>query len=77
MKKISKSLLVFILIFIFAGQATGQSAPALQDLLVYESAAGKIRKVKTLRQWQKKRDQILYGMQQVWDHYLMHQKSTS
>ena len=65
MKKIIKYLIVIILLFIFSGGASGQSDPPVIDLLVYESAAGKIRKVKSLRQWQKKRNQILYGMQQV------------
>ncbi|MDY0099707.1 MAG: alpha/beta fold hydrolase [Bacteroidales bacterium] len=65
MKKIFSYAIIILLLFVFSGSASRPSDQARTDLLLYKNVFGKTKRVKSLRQWQRSRDQILDGMQQV------------
>jgi dienelactone hydrolase len=65
MKKIINYSIAFFLLFLFTGSTSWQSAPDTINLLVYKDAGGNIKTVKSARDWNKRRNQILDGMQQV------------
>ena len=65
MKKFYNYSIAFFLLFIFAGWISWQSDPGKINLLVYKDAGGNEKTVKSAKDWNKRRNQILEGMQQV------------
>ncbi len=65
MKKIRGFIFLTSLLLIFSVGVSGQPTSTVEDLLVYENSRGKIKNIKSPRQWQKQRQKILDGMQQV------------
>ncbi len=53
------------LLLIFSIGVTGQPSAVVKDLLVFENSHGKTKSIRSARQWQKQRQKILDGMQQV------------
>jgi len=65
MKKIPGLIFLISLFLFFSAGVTGQPSSAVKDLLVYENSRGKTKNIKSQKQWQKQRDQILESMQKV------------
>ena len=65
MKKIPRYIFVIVLVLIFSIGVTGQPSAAVKDLLVFENSHGKTKSIRSARQWQKQRQKIIDGMQQV------------
>ncbi len=65
MKKIFSYAIIILILFASSGCTSPQSDQGGTDLLFYKNNFGKTKRVKSLKQWQKSRNQILDGMQQV------------
>jgi len=65
MKKIPRYIFVISFLLIFSIGVTGQPSAAVKDLLVFENSHGKTKSIRSARQWQKQRQKIIDGMQQV------------
>jgi neutral ceramidase len=65
MKRIINYSLLFFLLCLSISWTSRQSDPSGMKLLTYKDAAGNLKEVKSAKEWQKRRHQILDGMQQV------------
>ena len=65
LRKSSYYLILFILFLSHNFSIYGQSNSPVTNLLVYENRAGKTKTVRSARQWQKLRDQILASVLEV------------
>ncbi|HOB85669.1 MAG TPA: alpha/beta fold hydrolase [Bacteroidales bacterium] len=65
MKKISGYIFLICFLLIFPVGIISQPVSSGKDLLVYQNSRGKTKNIKSQKQWQKQRDQILESMQKV------------